>query len=139
MLSLFDKEDHWQRITLDADVADAVTEVREATRRVEADLNGFDIIPPHFGDAVGQGLLSVDEQRLSAESPIDGIPPHALHAFRDARVGVEVPHLELFKREMGRDAQKPEHFDHGAFSFILRTSVRLRKSLGEKQANGRTQ
>jgi hypothetical protein len=139
MFGLFDKENHWQRITLNAHVAEAVTKVREAARRVEAGLNGLDVVPPHFGDAVSQGLLSTGEQRLSAESSIDGVPPHALHAFRDTCVGVEVPSLELFKREMGRDAQKPEHFDHDAFSFILRASVRLRKSLGEKQGNRRTQ
>jgi hypothetical protein len=135
MFGLFDKEDHWQRITLDADVAEAVTEVCEAAGRVEAGLNGLDVLPPHFGDAVGQRLLSAGEQRLSAESAIDGVPLHSLHAFRDACVGVEVPRLELFKREMGWDAQKPEHFDHGVFSFILRASVRLRKSLEEKQGN----
>jgi len=119
MLGLFDKEDHWQRITLDADVAEAVTEVCEAARRVEAGLNGLDVLSPYFGDAVGQGLLSAGEQRLSAESAIDGVPPHSLHAFRDACMGVEVPRLELFKREMDRDAQKPEHVDHDVFSFIL--------------------
>src|SRR5262249_14108334 len=137
MFSLFDKENHWQRITLNAHIAEAVTEVCEAAGRVETGLNGLDVVPPHFGDAVGQGLLCASEQWLSAESAIDGVAPHSLHAFGDTGVGVEVPRLELFQREMGRDAQEPEHFDHDVFSFILRPSVRLRKSLEEKQGSRR--
>src|SRR5262249_61868347 len=66
MFSLFDKENHWQRITLNAHIAEAVTEVCEAAGRIEAGLNGLDVVPPYFGDAVGQGLLCAGEQWLSA-------------------------------------------------------------------------